>query len=137
MTEPTEQRFTALRAVLIVGAVYDILFGIPILAFPEPLANLLGLALPEQQVYLRLNGLFLLILAGFYLVTAVDPGRRLGFVAVAIAGRAAGAVYFSAFSLGFGGDAVFLLLGVGDLLFAVLTAGAMWTAGWSIRGNRG
>ena len=114
------KRFSFLGITLIAGAVYDAAFGLPILFFPAPLARVLGIVLPRTEVYLRLNGIFLLILALFYLVTALDPDRHPGNVIVVILGRAMGGIFFCGYALGFDGGPVFLLLGSADLGFALI-----------------
>lgn len=124
-----EKRFSFLSITLIAGAVYDAAFGLPILFYPAPLARVLGIVLPKTEVFLRLNGIFLLILALFYLVTALDPDRHPGNVIVAILGRVMGGIFFCVYALGFGGGPVFLLLGCADLGFALIHT-------WA-RGRRG
>lgn len=114
------KRFSFLGLTLVAGAVYDAAFGLPILFFPAPLARFLGIVLPRTEVYLRLNGIFLLILALFYLVTALDPDRHPGNVIVAILGRAMGGIFFCGYALWFDGGPVFLLLGSADLGFALI-----------------
>jgi len=101
------------------GALYDLLFGAAILLLPALAASWLGLALPQDPVYLKLNGIFLLLLAALYSLPAADPVRYRAVAWVAAAGRAAGFVYFARVAAT-GGESVFWLLGLGDLLFALL-----------------
>lgn len=103
------------------GAFYDLAFGVAILFFAAPAARLLGLALPGDPVYLRLNGVFLLILAAFYALPALDARRHAGIVGVAIAGRFAGFLYLGGVWLR-GWPPAFLALALGDLGFALLHA---------------
>ena len=75
------------------AALYDFAFAVAILFFTAPASRLLGLALPDDLVYLRFNGVFLLMLAGMYALPAMHPRRYRGVVSVAVIGRFAGFVY--------------------------------------------
>ena len=110
------------------GAAYDLCFAVAILFFAAPAAALLGLAVPADPLYLRLNGIFLLLLAGLYSLPAVAPRRYSGVVVVAVAGRTLGFLFF-AWSWKTGAAPVFLALGTLDLLFAVLHAALLWRTG--------
>jgi hypothetical protein len=99
------------------GAVYDLGFAVAILAFTRPAAAMLGLTVPEDAVYLYLNGVFLLLVAGMYALPARDAQRYEGVVAVAAAGRAAGFVVL-ALCWAAGRPAAFLALALVDLAFA-------------------
>ena len=55
------------------GAVYDLVFAVSIVFFTVPAAGLLGLELPENLIYLRFNGIFLVLAAGMYVLAAVSP----------------------------------------------------------------
>lgn len=109
------------------GAAYDWAFALGILAFPGLSASALGLTLPPDPVYLRLNAILLLLLGGIYLVAASAPERHQGIVAVTAAGRLLGAAFLAqAFSAG--RPAAFLWLGLGDLAFAVAHAALLLRA---------
>lgn len=101
------------------GAAYDLAFGVAILFFPAPAAGLLGLALPGDPVYLRLNGVFLLMLAAFYVLPAANPRRYAAIVVVAIGGRFAGFLYLGGVWL-LGWPPAFLGLALADLAFSLL-----------------
>ncbi len=101
--------------------VYDFVFAIAILFFTVPAARLLRLALPDDLVYMRFNGVFLLMLAGMYALAAMNPRRYRGIVSVAVIGRLAGFVYLCGVWYG-GGAATFLGLALADLFFSVLHA---------------
>ncbi len=101
------------------AAVYDLVFATAILFFTAPAARALGLALPDNPVYLRFNGVFLLMLAGMYVLPAMHPRRYRGIVSVAVIGRFAGFVYLGGVWYG-GGAATFLGLALADLFFSVL-----------------
>ena len=101
------------------GAAYDLLFGVAILFASGPAAEVLGLGLPADPVYLRLNGVFLLLLAGLYLLPGIAPQRYQGVVAVGAVGRLLGFFYLGWVWLA-GQPPVFLALALGDLAFAAL-----------------
>ena len=101
------------------AVVYDFAFAIAILFFTAPAARLLRLTLPDDLVYLRFNGVFLLMLAGMYALPAMQPRRYRGIVSVAVVGRFAGFVYLGGVWYG-GGAATFLGLALGDLFFSAL-----------------
>ncbi|NIL99707.1 MAG: hypothetical protein GTN89_01825 [Acidobacteria bacterium] len=109
---------------MLLAAVYDALFAVAILFFPAPSAGLLRLELPDDLVYLRFNGVFLLMLAAMYLLAAADPRRYRGIVIVAVLGRFAGFVYLGTVWFG-GGSATFLGLALADLFFSILHA-VLW-----------
>lgn len=103
------------------GALYDAAFAAAILFATEPAGRLLGLALPDDRVYLHLNGIFLVLLAGLYGLAAAWPQRYSGVVAVAAAGRFLGFLFLGGMWLG-GRETAFAGLALGDLGFAVLHA---------------
>jgi hypothetical protein len=109
-----------LGVVLAVGAVYDLLFGAAILAFTRPAAAILGLLVPDDPVYLYLNGVFLVILAAVYGAASRDPGRYPAIAPIAVVGRASGFVLFL-WVWRRGGASAFLCLGVADLVLAGAT----------------
>lgn len=109
------------------AAVYDFVFAVAILFFTAPAARLLRLNLPDDLVYLRFNGVFLLMLAGMYVLPALKPRRYRGIVSIAAIGRFAGFVYLGWVWYG-GGAATFLWLALADLFFSVLHAGLLLRA---------
>lgn len=117
MNETAHRR---LRVTMVAGSFYDAAFAVLLLAGPEWGARFFGIPLPAQQLYLRFTGVFLLILAMFYLLPAIHPGRYLGNVVVAIVGRTAGAVFMVTAVAAFDQPRAFMALGLSDLLFAVL-----------------
>ena len=108
------------------GAIYDLAFAAAILAWTRPAARALGLAVPDDPVYLALNGVFLLLLAGLYALCAIDPRRYAGMAPVSAAGRALGCAVMTWAWLG-GRPPAFLALGVADLCIAAATL-AVWLA---------
>jgi hypothetical protein len=116
------------------GAAYDLVFGVMILLLPGQGAELLGLELPADAVYLRLNGVFLLMLAAFYVLPALDPRRYAPVVAIAVAGRFVGFLYLAAAWLE-GRPSTFLGLAFGDLFFALVHGVLLLLARGSDRGK--
>ncbi|HKQ59914.1 MAG TPA: hypothetical protein VJS92_01440 [Candidatus Polarisedimenticolaceae bacterium] len=106
-----------------VGALYDLAFGGAILGFAPPAARALGLALPPDPLYLGLVGVLLLLLGALYLLPGAEPQRYQGVVAIAAAGRLAGAAYLGAAWLR-GEPPAFLALAAADLLLGA-THGAL------------
>jgi hypothetical protein len=117
-----------LRTSMAAGALYDMTFAVVNLAVPQAGSWFLEIPLPEQQVYLRLTGVFLFVLALFYMLPVIHPGRYLGNVVVAIVARTAGAAFLIPAALWFGQPVAFLALGLVDLLFAVLHLVLLWQA---------
>jgi len=110
------------------GALYDLAFAVVNLAFPIWASGVLQIPLPADQIYLRLTGVFLFILALVYMLPVIHPGRYLGVVVVAILGRAAGAIFLSCAALLYDQPRTFLLLAGGDLFFACVHALLLWRA---------
>lgn len=84
-----------LRGSLVLGALYDAVFAVLMVAAPGVPARMLGLPLPplpEGAFYLWVMATLLLMLAALYLVAARDTRRYSGIVAVAIGGRLLGGV---------------------------------------------
>jgi hypothetical protein len=95
---PFARRFRALallQASLAAGAVYDLVFAVLMVAAPGLPARLLALPLPGEAFYLWLLATLLAMLAALYLLAAHDPRRYSGVIAVAVAGRIAGALAFA------------------------------------------
>jgi membrane associated rhomboid family serine protease len=118
-----------LRASLVAGAVYDVAFAALMVAAPQVPARMFNLPLPplpQGAFYLWILATLLLMLAGLYLAAAYDPRRYSAIIAVAIAGRALGALVF-AFAALRGPDLGGLLpLAAGDLVFSLVHAAAWW-----------
>ena len=133
MMAGTTGAWRGLARSMALGAAYDLAFGVLILFFPARGADWFGLALPADLVYLRLNGVFLLMLAGLYLLPALDPRRYAGIVVVAVAGRFLGFLYLGGAWLA-GRPFTFLALALGDLFFCLLHGLLL---GLARRSNRG
>src|SRR6185295_2762478 len=97
--------------------------GIAILGFAGRTADVLGVPLPPDQVYLRLVGILLLVLGSVYVLPARDPLRFLPVIVVSAAGRVAGSAYL-VWAWAHGEPPAFLVLGLVDLAFG-LAQGAL------------
>lgn len=115
-----------LRWSLVLGAAYDAVFAVLFVVAPELPQRWTGLPMPGESFYLWLIAVFLGMLAAFYLLAAYDPVSYQGNVAVAVVGRAAGALALGWAAVGRPDLAGLWLLAAGDGLFAVLHAGFGW-----------
>jgi hypothetical protein len=106
------------------GCAFDVAFALAILVARRPAASLLGLAVPEDPIYLGLAGVLLLLLGGFYALAAVSPERYQGIPAVAAGGRVLGSAYFAVSWLQ-GRPAAFLWLAAADLALGVTHAATL------------
>ncbi len=108
-----------LRASLAVGAVYNTVLALLLVAAPRHLASWSELPLPTHRFTLWLLAVALTMLAGMYLLAAQDPRRYSGNIRVAVAGRLAGAC---ALGLAAGRDPALAALwgaAIAEALFAV------------------
>lgn len=130
MTSRFARRFrllTVLRTSLIAGAVYDLLFALGMVAFPELPARILNLPLPPMPhgaFYLWILATLLSMLAVLYLVAAHDPRRYSAVIAVAIGGRLVGALAF-VIAAGAGLSGLYPLAAA-DFLFGAVHAASWW-----------
>jgi hypothetical protein len=102
------------------GAIYDLLFGLPILISPGRVGALLHINCPENPFYVRYCALFLLILAVGYLIAWRNIEKNLGIARLMVASRSLGFVFMLGFFIWGGVEVAFLYLAVADLAFAVL-----------------
>jgi len=116
----TELFLRIVRYSMLAGAAYDLAFAFPILVAPAPLASLLGVPMPDQEIYLRFLGVFLFGVALFYLMPVLHPGRYFGNVVAAAALRAAGGVFMLVAVIAYDQPRPLLLLGALDMAFAGL-----------------
>jgi hypothetical protein len=132
MTSPFVRRFRLLgllRGSLVAGALYDLAFAILMVAAPQIPARILNLPLPplpEGRFYLWIMATLLLMLAALYLAAAYDPRRYSAIIAVAIGGRAVGALAFAAAALTGSGLGGLWPLAAADLGLSVLYAASWW-----------
>ena len=76
-------RFPSLRALAVLGGVYDLALAVPMLLVPELTASLFGAPPPVPVLNAQLNGLFTLTLALGYFWCAQDVGARRGYLWIA------------------------------------------------------
>jgi hypothetical protein len=132
MVSPFVRRFRLfglLRGSLVAGALYDLAFAVLMAAAPEVPARILNLPLPplpEGRFYLWILAVLLTMLASLYLAAALDPRRYSAVLAVAIAGRVAGAAVLAAAALFGSGLGGLLPLAAADLAFGLLHAASWW-----------
>jgi hypothetical protein len=114
-----------LRGGLMAGALYDLGFAALMVAAPELPARFFSLPLPGEAFYSWLIAALLAMLAALYLAAARDPRRYSAIIAVAILGRACGAMLFALAAWRRPDLAGLWPLAGADLGFAVLHA-ASW-----------
>lgn len=108
-----------LRASMIVGATYDLLVGLTIVAALRPLSQITPIPFPDEPFYARMQGVLLIGLGVFYAFAAHDLERNLRNVAGAILIRLIGGGYLIAYTALGDISWFFYLFGVGDLLFGL------------------
>jgi hypothetical protein len=129
------QRFRLLawlRGSLVVGAVYDLMFALLMVAAPGVPAQMLHLPLPplpEGAFYLWVLAVLLAMLAALYLLAAHDTRRYSGIVAVAVGGRLLGALALAVAAWRGPGLEGLVPLAAADAAFGLAHA-AFW---WPIR----
>lgn len=70
-----------LKIAFLIGGIYDILLGVPLLFFPDFTATLLNITKPEPLILPQITGLFLLII-GYFLIIASQDVRKLVFIGI-------------------------------------------------------
>jgi hypothetical protein len=103
---------------LLVFAVYLAALGIFLLLFPNLLLRMFGMP-PTNEIWIRVNGMFVICLAYYYIQTARHGLTE--FIRWTVWARAAVIIYFVAFVLLAGAPKALLLFGVIDLLSATWT----------------
>lgn len=122
---------TRQRLVLLVGMVFDGLFGLLVVLTPFfswarwPLDKL-GLLPMPRVVWFELCGIFLLILALIYLMSARDVNRYRGNVVVAIVGKVASVPFYLTWVFCLEGPANLKWIALAD---AVMCALHIWAIG--------
>jgi hypothetical protein len=115
------------RGWMLAGSLYDGSFGVLMLAIPKAACALFGLPYPViGEIWLRLDGIFLLVMAALYVLTARDPGRYLGIVAVCLAGKVVSIAFYCTYVFGFGEAKIFLMFAALDFVFL---CGHAWALG--------
>lgn len=115
------------RAILRIGAVYDAGFGVPILAVPALLMNTMALPMPNiGEIWLRLDGIFLIILGIIYWIMSGDPQRYLAMVGVILLGKVTSIIFYLTYVFAFGESKTLVLFASLD---AVMFALHYWALG--------
>ena len=107
----------AARSLFVFG-IYLVALGMLLLFFPNLLLRSLG-APPTNEIWIRVNGMFVICFAYYYIQAARHDVTA--FIRWTVWGRGAVIFYFVAFVLLAGAPKPLLLFGVTDLLFATWT----------------
>ncbi len=117
------------RVLLRIGALYDGGFGVPLLIIPAMMTSLLALPMPNPgEIWLRLDGIFLIVVALIYLVMAQDPARYLGIMPVILLGKAGSVVFYVSYVMIGHESRTFLI-------FAALDFVMFWLHLWALGPN--
>ena len=103
---------------LFVFAIYLCVLGLFLLFLPNLLLQLFGVP-PTNEVWIRINGMFVLCLSFYYVQAARNELTR--FIRWTIPARIAVIIYFTAFVLLVSAPKALLLFGLIDLLAAIWT----------------
>ncbi|MHA2246706.1 MAG: hypothetical protein ACXADY_17315 [Candidatus Hodarchaeales archaeon] len=68
-----------LRIAFLIGGIYDLILGISLLFFSDFLIELLNITKPDNMIFTKINGLFL-ITVGYFLIYARQNVRKLAFI---------------------------------------------------------
>ena len=115
-----------LKASLVAGAIYDLIFALLMFFAPWVATRLLELEPPSERYYLWLIAVLLCMLAGVYLLAAYDPRSYRGVIPLAVIGRAAGFVVLLLCAAGRPDLWGLYPLAFADLAFAVAHALFWW-----------
>jgi hypothetical protein len=115
------------RAVLRLGAVYDASFGVALLLVPALLTGMMALPMPDVgAIWIRLDGIFLVVVGSIYWIMSQDPARYLGIMAMIFIAKAASIVFYVVNVYAFDQSRTFLLFAFLD---AVMFALHRWALG--------
>jgi hypothetical protein len=118
--------FLSLRALAVIGGVYDLALAVPMIFAPELTARLFGAPAPVPVVNAQLNGLFTLTLALGYFWAAQDVDARRGYLWIAgVFVKFGGAALFIGDHFLRGSPSTFLLFAATDGSIALLTLVAL------------
>ncbi len=118
--------FLSLRALAVIGGVYDLALAVPMIFAPELTARLFGAPAPVPVVNAQLNGLFTLTLALGYFWAAQDVDARRGYLWIAgVFVKLAGAALFVGDHFWRGSPSTFLLFAATDGSIALVTLVAL------------
>ena len=120
------------RVLLRIGAAYDGGMGVPLLFLPAATTKLFALPMPVPgEIWLRLDGIFLIIVALIYLVMSQDPARYLGIIPVVLLGKAASVVFYCTYVFLGGQSRSFLIFAGLDFVMFFLHLWAIGPNGWA------
>ena len=126
-----------LSAIAAISGLYDLVVGAFLLFAADRLASLLGVPPAAPPIFSDLNGLFLVAVGVGYYFPWRDPQRYRGYLWVmGPMLKGAGALLFVAHYLRGEAPASFLLFAFSDGSLALLTLGALLTAGAPARDSR-
>jgi hypothetical protein len=109
------------RTVLRVGGVYDASFGVALLVAPAFLTGLMALPMPTiGAIWIRLDGIFLIVVGMIYWVMAQDPARYLGIMAMIFTAKAGSIIFYLTYVFAFGESKTFILFAVLDAMMFAL-----------------
>jgi hypothetical protein len=110
------------RTILRIGAIYDAGFGVPIFFAPNFLFNILRIpqVSPDGQVWLALDGIFLIILGVIYWIMSGNPSRYLALIGVILLGKVASIAFYLTCVFVYGQPRTFLLFAALDAVMAAL-----------------
>jgi hypothetical protein len=118
-----------LSTVAAISGLYDFIVGAFLLLAPDRLASLFGVPPANPPIFADLNALFLMAVAGGYVMPWRDPGRYRGYLWVMGPGlKGAGAVAFVLDYLLRDSPRSFLLFAASDGALALLTLLALLSA---------
>lgn len=103
---------------LFVFAIYLVVLGLILLLVPNLLLQIFGVS-PTSDVWIRINGMFVLCLSFFYILAA--RSELTNFIGWTIPARVAVIFYFAAFVIFVSAPKALLLFGLIDLLAAIWT----------------
>ena len=109
---------------LLVFGIYLIVLGVLLLLLPNVLLRIFG-APPTNEIWIRINGMFVICLSYFYIQTARHDLTY--FIRWTVWARAAVIIYFVAFVTLAGAPKALLLFGTIDLVSATWTFMALQT----------
>jgi hypothetical protein len=119
-------RFPSVRALAVLGGVYDLALSVPMLLAPETTARLFGAPPPVPVLNAQLNGLFTLTLALGYFWCAQDVDARRGYLWIAgVFVKILGAGLFIADHFLRGSPSSFLLFAATDGSIGLVTLAAL------------
>jgi hypothetical protein len=120
------------RILLRIGAAYDGGFGVPMLCTPVFATGLLSLPMPDPgAIWLRLDGIFLIVVALIYLAMSQNPARYLGIMPVILLGKAGSVVFYSVYVFAAGAAPMFLLFVLLDFIMFWLHLWALGPGGFA------